>query len=339
MYYFFRFMYTLEVDIKRESVMAVMYAAKKYDVQPLVDRCRKFLKDGLDVENVCEILEQAVTFSEQQLVDDCVEVIKENAAEVVNTVGLLEVSQHVLRLVFEKGFVELDALKCYEIAKKWALDHLKADKHENLDPGNVRSVLGDVLNEIRFSDMQLEAFIENVADDNILPDSTKVSIIVALNKKRKKIVNIERFKETNRDRKWNHDGKQDGISFTVSLPGLLTGVCLYLPNEDGVTLGPLEILEEGNIVLAQNVTLKYTDGNQSRNESLSAVILLQPNKIYSIRHRFQGKPTYWGKTPITKPCYQGVTVEFMNLKHGVSCNSTNLEQGQIPGLTIAVLYI
>ena len=334
-------MYTLKVDIKPESVMAVMYAAKKYDVQPLVDRCRKFLKDGLDVENVCEILEQAVTFSEQQLVDDCIAVIKENAAEVVDTVGLLKVSPPVLRLLFEKGFVELDPLKCYEAAKKWALDHLKADKHEDIDPENVRSVLGDVINEIRFCDMQLETFIENVADDNILQDSTKVAIIVALNKKRKplqRIVNIERFKETKSDSNWNHRDRQDGISFTVSSPGLLTGVCLYLPNEDGVTLGPLEILEGSNIVLTQTVTLKFTPGKQSRNESLSAEISLQSAKIYSIRHRFQGKPTYWGKTPITKPCDQGFTVEFMDLKHGDSNNETCLERGQFPGLTIIVPY-
>jgi len=109
-------MYTLEADIKAESVMAVLYAAKKYDVQPLVDRCRTFLKDGLDVENVCEILEQAVTFSEQKLVDECVSFIKENAADVVKTDGLLGVSQPVLRVVVEKGFVEIDPLKCYEIS-------------------------------------------------------------------------------------------------------------------------------------------------------------------------------------------------------------------------------
>jgi len=332
-------MYTLGADIKPESVMAVMYAAKKYDVQPLVDRCRKFLKDGLDVENVCEILEQAVTFSEQQLVDDCIAVIKENAAEVVDTVGLLKVSQPVLRLLFEKGFVELDPLKCYEAAKKWALDHLKADKH--IDPEKVRNVLGDVINEIRFSDMQLETFIENVAADSILPDSTKVAIIVALNKKRKplqRVVHIERFNETRRDLNWNHYGLQDGISFTVSSPGLLTGVCLYLPKEDGETSGPLEILEGSNIVLTQIVTLKYTPGKQSRNESLSTEIPLQPDKIYSVRHRFQGKPTYRGKTPITKPCDQGFTVEFMDLKHGDSNNETCLERGQFPGLTIIVPY-
>ena len=41
---YFRFMYTLVADLKPESVMAIMYAAQKYDVQPLVYRCITFLK-------------------------------------------------------------------------------------------------------------------------------------------------------------------------------------------------------------------------------------------------------------------------------------------------------
>jgi len=194
--------------------------------------------------------------------------------------------------MFEKRFVELDPLKCYEIAKKWALEHLKTGKLEYLYPEKVRHVFEDVLNRTRFCDMQLETFIENVAAGNILSDSTKVAIIVALNEKRKplqRIVNIERLIETSRRLVWSHNGKQEGKSFTVSSPALLTGVCLYLPKTEDVTYGPLEIIEGSNIVLTPYVTLKYTHGKQSQNESLSAVIPLQPGRIYSVRHRLQGK--------------------------------------------------
>jgi len=92
-------MYTLDINIKPVSVMAAVYVAKKYYVQPFVERCRTFLKESLDVENVCKIPEQAVAFSEQQLVNNCIAVIKKNAAEVVDTVGLLKISPPVLRLL------------------------------------------------------------------------------------------------------------------------------------------------------------------------------------------------------------------------------------------------
>jgi len=330
-------MYTLEADIKAESVMAVLYAAKKYDVQPLVDRCRLFLKEGLDVENVCEILEQAVTFSEEILVDECIAFSKKNAAKVFNTDGLLGVSQPVLRIVAEKGFVEIDPLQCYEISKKWALKHFKVDKVEDLDPEKVRNVLGDVLNRIQFSDMQLDTFIDNVVSENILTDSTKCSIIMTINEKLKSVkeITINRFKEITGT--WTYNGgRQDGISFTVSAPALLTGVILYLPNVDGETSGPLEILQGDEVVLTQNLTLKYQYGTQYRNEPLSTKIHLQLGKVYSVRLRIQGKTTYRGQTAISKPCDQFITIEFMDLQHGKSNNSTRLEQGQIPGLTIQV---
>jgi len=285
-------MYTLEADIKAESVMAVLYAAKKYDVQPLVDRCRTFLTEGLDVDNVCEILEQAFTFSEEQLVNECISFIKDNAPKVLNTDGLLGVSQPVLKLVLEKGYVKFNQLECYKIAKKWTLKQLKADKIEDIDQQHVRDVIGNVMDVIRFSDMQLNVFIENVAKENVLTNSKKVSIIIMINEKLKlfRELNMYRFKEFD-STPWTQNGLEDGISFTVSSPVLLTAVWLYLPVEDGETSGPLEILEGAEIVLTQNVSLKYQYWNRCQNESLSTKIPLQPDKVYSVRHRFQGKHT------------------------------------------------
>jgi len=332
-------MYTLEADIKPESVMAVLYAAKKYDIQPLVARCRTFLKEGLDEENVNEILEQAVTFSEQKLVDECIAFIKGNAAKVVNTDGLLRVSQPVLRIVFEKGFVEVDPLKCYEITKKWALRHFKADKLEDLDLEKLRNVLGDVLNGIRFSDMQLDTFIENVVSEDIVTDSAKLSIIMAINKKQKPVeeIHVHRFAHIGPDC-WHHVGAQSGISFTVSSPALLTEVCLYLPKDEGETSGPLEVLEEDEVVLTQIVTLKYQHGTKCRKVPLSIKIQLLQGKIYSVRHIFKGPVTYYGNIPITKSYdhHHGIKIKFMTLRHGVSECGTNLDHGQIMGLTVQV---
>jgi len=335
----FRFMYTLEADIKAESVMAVLYAAKKYDVQPLVDRCSAFLKEGLDVENVCEILEQAVTFSEEQLVDECISCIKKNAADVVKTDGLLGVSQPVLKIIVEKGFVEIDPLECYEISKKWTLKHLNEGNVEDLDPEKARELLGDVLNVIRFRDMQLYTFIKFVAPENILPDSTKISIIIEISEKSfsMKDIHVHRFAQIDPG-PWSHNGAQSGISFTVSVPSLLTGVCLYLPRDEGETSGPLEILEENEVVVKQIVTLKYKHGMKYQNEPLSTKIRLQQGKVYSVRHVFKGTVTYYGRVPIAESPdhHHDITIKFMNLKHGVSNSGTDLEKGQIPGLTVQV---
>ncbi|WAR27987.1 BTB6A-like protein [Mya arenaria] len=53
-----RFMYTGEIQLMPDSVMATMYAAKKYDIQPLTNRCKTFLEKEIKVENICIILDQ-----------------------------------------------------------------------------------------------------------------------------------------------------------------------------------------------------------------------------------------------------------------------------------------
>ncbi|WAR28043.1 BTBD2-like protein [Mya arenaria] len=42
-----RFMYTGEIQLMPDSVMTVMYAAKKYDIRPLINRCNTFLQKKL----------------------------------------------------------------------------------------------------------------------------------------------------------------------------------------------------------------------------------------------------------------------------------------------------
>jgi len=238
---------------------------------------------------VCEILEQAVVFSEQKLVDECIEFVKKNAADVVNTDGLLGVSQPILKMIFEKWFVEFDPLKCYEVSTKWALKHLKAENIDDIDSEKVRDVLGDVLDAIQ----------------------DKISLM-------KMTIDVERFEEIETCY-WINDGGQDGISFTVSSPALLTGVKLYLPIEDGETSGLLEILEMSDIVLSQYVTLQYRHGKTYRNELLITKIPLKPDKIYSVRHQFRGKETYTSilvAQPKKDTFFYLITVVFMDLKHG-----------------------
>ena len=219
------------------------------------------------------------------------------------------------------------------------MKHLEEGNVEDLDKEKARELLGDVLDVIRFRDMQLCTFIKFVAPENILPDSTKISIIIGINEKSISIeeIHVHRFAQIEPG-SWGHIRSQSGISFTVSSPALLTGVCLYLPKDDGETSGPLEILEEDKIVLTQIVTLKYQHGMKYRNEPLSTQIRLQQGKVYSVRHIFKGQNTYYGRVPIAKSYghHHDITIEFMNLKHGVLNSGTDLEKGQIPGLTVQV---
>ena len=51
MSYDFRFIYTDEVDITMEYVLAILYAAQKYLIKPLIKLCCDFIEVELNASN------------------------------------------------------------------------------------------------------------------------------------------------------------------------------------------------------------------------------------------------------------------------------------------------
>ena len=55
---YFRFLYCGQASVDTDNVKQLLYAAKKYAVKGLVDECLAFLESSVNVQNVCNILEQ-----------------------------------------------------------------------------------------------------------------------------------------------------------------------------------------------------------------------------------------------------------------------------------------
>ena len=60
----FRYMYSDEVNLSRNNVMAVLYLAKKYMVPSLAEKCTEYLQENLDPSNVFSILPSAQKYEE-----------------------------------------------------------------------------------------------------------------------------------------------------------------------------------------------------------------------------------------------------------------------------------
>ena len=70
-----QFLYSDEVSVSAESVLTVLYTAKKYAVPTLEEHCVAFLKDNLTAENAFLLLSQARLFDEPQLAALCLDCI------------------------------------------------------------------------------------------------------------------------------------------------------------------------------------------------------------------------------------------------------------------------
>lgn len=78
----FRYLYCDEIRLEPDTVLATLYAAKKYLVPHLAQQCVKFLEVSLTARNACLLLSQSRLFEEPELMTRCWEVID---AQVDNT--------------------------------------------------------------------------------------------------------------------------------------------------------------------------------------------------------------------------------------------------------------
>ena len=62
-----------------DSVLATLYAAKKYYVPHLASECVRYLENSLTAKNACLLLSQAKLFEEQSLIERSWEVIDAQA--------------------------------------------------------------------------------------------------------------------------------------------------------------------------------------------------------------------------------------------------------------------
>ena len=59
-----RYIYCDEIDLCADTVLATLYAAKKYIVPHLARACVNFLETSLSAKNACVLLSQSCLFEE-----------------------------------------------------------------------------------------------------------------------------------------------------------------------------------------------------------------------------------------------------------------------------------
>ncbi|WAR01934.1 BTBD2-like protein [Mya arenaria] len=329
-----RFMYSNEIQLMPESVMALLYAAKKYDIEPLTNRCKTFLEKEIAVDNVCTIIDEAVKFDEKDLIQQCLIFVSENSDRVFQSDGIMSISPEALRLVLErvKGERKLQPGEVYATCMKWAELSCMKEGKDNVTSEDLRQHLGDMILLVDFARMSYDSYIDNVVEDDILSNIEKVQCIKEMRLCRRMPSLIARFEGIQSG--WLHDGSLDGISFSSSERLNCCSVALYRPVRAGNLTGTLEILEDQEIVLTQNVTISYKGDEKYENVSLVKEITIREGVIYSVRQRLKGPYSYYGENRKETVLLNGVRVKFIDLKHGKLDHRTFLQCGQIHGLTL-----
>ncbi|XP_048245930.1 BTB/POZ domain-containing protein 6-like isoform X2 [Haliotis rufescens] len=173
---FLRYLYTDEVELTPNTVLGLMYAARKYNITGLEKQCEEFCLQSLSPSNACLFLQQADLFDKEDLKDKALEVIKSNAEVSVASEGFCELSKECLKLILKADDMRVDEICIFRSVMSWAEAECRRQGKE-VTPGEKRQVLGECLFLIRFPAIPEVKFATTVCNEGILSDAHVIMLL------------------------------------------------------------------------------------------------------------------------------------------------------------------
>ncbi|XP_073466191.1 BTB/POZ domain-containing protein 6 isoform X3 [Aquarana catesbeiana] len=340
-----RYLYSDEIDLEADTVLATLYAAKKYIVPALAKACVNFLETSLEAKNACVLLSQSRLFEEPELTLRCWEVIDAQAELALKSEGFCEIDLPTLEIIVTRETLNTKEDVVFEAVVSWADAECKRQGLP-ATPTNKRNVLGKALYLVRIPTMTLEEFANGAAQSDILTLEETRSIFLwytAANKpqlefplvKRKGLApqRCHRFQSSAyRSNQWRYRGRCDSIQFAVDKRIFIGGLGLY-----GSSCGKAEYsvkieLKRQGVVLAQNLTKFVSDGSSNTfSVWFEHPVQVEQDTFYTVSAILDGNElSYFGQEGMTEVQCGKVTFQFQCSSD--STNGTGVQGGQIPEL-------
>ncbi|KAK8738922.1 hypothetical protein OTU49_003741 [Cherax quadricarinatus] len=115
-----RYLYCDEIRLEPDTVLATLYAAKKYLVPHLAQQCVKFLEVSLTARNACLLLSQSRLFEEPELMTRCWEVIDAQAEMALQSDGFVDIDFPTLTSVLSRETLNCREIILFDAALSWA---------------------------------------------------------------------------------------------------------------------------------------------------------------------------------------------------------------------------
>ncbi|KAL3112488.1 hypothetical protein niasHT_018694 [Heterodera trifolii] len=169
------FIYTDDLsELNGDNAMAVLYAAKKYNIPGLV---RPSLQIPIsELRNVFFAYAQALLFDLEEFSFKCLRYICQNAAQLFGSDDFLQIDQKILCNLLESDRLLLsDEFEIWKIALRWAGEKCRQNGIE-CSSGNRRSFLGPALFKIRLPNIHEENFAKCVVPSGVLTEKEVLGV-------------------------------------------------------------------------------------------------------------------------------------------------------------------
>lgn len=342
-----RHLYYDQVECEEDTVLATLYAAKKYIVPHLANECVNFLETRLCAKNACVLLSQSRLFEEHELMERCWEVIDAQAEVALLSEGFTEIDFYTLKNILQRETLNVPEVVVFKAAMQWAEAECQRQRLAPL-PENKRKVLGEALYLIRLPAMTLEHFANTAAQSKVLTLNETTDIFLYFTAEQKPSLpfvshprhglqphRCHRFQScAYRSNQWRYRGRCDSIQFSVDHRIFLTGFGLYGSSNGAAEYRvKLELKnQKTGTTLGQNLTTFYSDGSSN----CFPVYFMHPIQVESDTFYIASvildgsELSYFGQEGISELTVSGVTFQFQCSSD--STNGTGVQGGQIPEL-------
>nr|XP_060629392.1 BTB/POZ domain-containing protein 19 isoform X1 [Anolis sagrei ordinatus] len=114
------YLYTNAVSLNNLIALEVLTSSMEYGLDDLRRICVEFIKDTLNVEQVCEAFQAAVAYELIDLQKYCLTFIENCTEEVVQTRGFLELSEPAMQIILRSNCLAIDEVKLIHAVREWA---------------------------------------------------------------------------------------------------------------------------------------------------------------------------------------------------------------------------
>ncbi|KAL3087499.1 hypothetical protein niasHS_008315 [Heterodera schachtii] len=169
------FIYTEELgELNGDNAMAVLYAAKKYNIPSLVGSSLQILFSEL--RNVFFAYAQARLFDLENYVSDCLAYIDKNADTLLKSEEFLQIDHKMLCEILERDEMQISGeISIWNAALRWA-DEKCRQNGIDCSAENRRQMLGPALFKIRFPLLSQEDFLEKIVPFGVLSKDEVIAV-------------------------------------------------------------------------------------------------------------------------------------------------------------------
>lgn len=340
-----RYLYCDDIDLEADTVLATLYAAKKYIIPHLAKACVNFLETSLTAKNACLLLSQSRLFEEPELMQRCWEVIDAQAEMALKSEGFVDIDFATLTSVLARETLNAKEMVLFEAALNWAAAECA---RRELEPTaeNKRLVLDHALYLIRIPAMTLEEFANGAAQSGILTLQETTDIFLYFTANNKPTIGFpskprvgsksqvcHRFQSSAyRSNQWRYRGRCDSIQFCVDKRIFLVGFGFYGSSSGAAGYNVKIELKRLGRVLAEHNTKFFSDGSSNTfHVYFEQPIQIEAETFYTASAVLDGAElSYFGQEGLSEVTVGNVTFQFQCSSD--STNGTGVQGGQIPEL-------